>query len=170
MAQIDVSLFSDFLPILSFFVAFVISFLVIKKTEIIKNTFFEVLVSFIFSIIFVSASAPRNFILAIVPWFAIIIVGVFLFMVLTGFVGKDVAFLHKGIGIVFVILLALVFIISGFFVFSSYFGPYLPGSSGGGGDPFILRITDWFYSSRVAGALLLLGLTAVVSWILIKAK
>jgi hypothetical protein len=61
-------------------------------------------------------------------------------------------------------------LISGIKVFSATIGPYLPGSDLPGGDQDILRITDWIYSPRVAGAALLLAVTAVVSWILVKTK
>lgn len=172
MAQIDLSSFEYILPLLSFLVVFVICFVSIKKFKLIENTFIEMLVSFIIGIIFVSAVGPRTFVLAIIPWFAVVIIGLFLIMALGGFIGKD-AFPTKAIGITFLIILGIIFVITGFFVFSAYITPYLPGFTnlaGNPGHPAILQALSWLYSPRVAGALLLLGVGAVVSWILIKAK
>ena len=156
------------MPILSFLVVFIICFAVLARIKILGSKFLELLVSFIIAIIFVSAVGPRNYILAIIPWFAILIVGLFLVMVLTGFVGKDLIFMNKGIGIAFVVLLLIAFVVSIFFVFSSYLGPYLPFSSGAGGSSGGLAFANWLYSPRVAGAILLLAISFVVSWFLVK--
>lgn len=162
--------FETFLPLLSFFVVFVIVFAILWKTKLIGNKYADIFLSFVVSIIFVAATGPRNYILAIIPWFAVLIVGLFLLMALTGFVGKDLIPLNKGIGIAFIILLALIFIASAFFVFAPYIHPYLPGTSGIGGNPDVLRLTDWLYSPTVAGAILLIGVSAVVAWILVRGK
>ena len=74
----------------------------------------------------------------------------------------------KGIGIVFVIALAIIFLISGFIVFSDLIAPYLPDSSGSGADPNLFRLTRDIYNTRVFGALLLLAVGIGVSFILVK--
>ncbi len=171
MAQIDISAFEFFLPILAFLVVFFIAFFALKKSKLIENAFTESLLAFILAIILISASGPRTFILAIIPWFAVVLIAMFLVLALGGFLGKD-AF-PKGIGKIFMWVLLAIFIITAFFVFSAYVTPYLPGFSnlpGNPGSPAILRMLSWLYSPQVAGALLVLGVGAVVSWYLIKAK
>jgi hypothetical protein len=167
----DLSAFEYILPILSFLVVFIVCFFAIHKTKLIENKFISSLLSFIIAIVFVSAVGPRNYILTIIPWFAVAIVGLFLIMALSGFFTKD--FPSKSIGMTFVVILALIFIISAFFVFFNYIGPYMPGavnSVGNPGNPSILGALSWLYSPRVAGALLLIGIGAVASWILVKGK
>lgn len=171
MAQIDITGVNYFLPLLSFLVVLIFIYFILHKVKLIENKFFEFLVAFIMGVIFVSAVGPQSYILVIIPWFAILIVAVFLMAVLTGFLGGDVQKMAaKPVGIVFIVLLVLAFVVSFIFVFSSYFSPYLPWNSGAGGNPDVLMVTDWLKSPRVAGSILLIAVGAVVGWILVKMK
>jgi len=170
MVQADLSGIEFFLPLLSFLVVLIISYFLIHSSKLISSKLVSAFVSFIIATVFVSAAGPRNFILVIIPWFAVVIVGMFFILALNGFLGKDMGFPGKYMGVVFVGILGVVFFISALFVFSSYFSPYLPWSYGAGGNPDALVFLSWLYSPRIAGALLLLGLGGVVSWILVKAK
>jgi len=51
--------------------------------------------------------------------------------------------------------LLIVFLIAAFFTFSA--------------EPYITRVVDWITSARVYGAFILIAVSAVVSWILVKA-
>jgi hypothetical protein len=172
MAQMDISAFEYFLPLLSFLVVFVVCLFSIKKFKLIENTFAEVFVSFAISIIFVSAAGPRTFILTIIPWFAVALIGLFLILALGGFIGtKD--FPTKKVGITFMIVLAVIFVVSAIYLFFGNIAPYLPGFTnlaGNPGNPVFLRFFNWLYSAKVIGALLLLGVGILVSWIVVKAK
>ena len=169
MVQADLSAVSYFLPLLGFLVVFIISYFLIHASKLIEPKLVNAFLSFIISTVFVSAVGPRLYILAIIPWFAVLIVGLFLFMALVGFLGKDVM-PTKAIGITFVIIMAVIFVISAIFVFSSYYSPYLPWNSGEGANPDALHVVGWIFSPSVGGAILLLGISAVVAWILVKAK
>ncbi len=155
MATVDLTPFSDLLPILSFLVVFVLAFAVLAKTKVVENTFFQLFISFLLATMFVTASSARLYIENIVPWFAVLLVCLFFVLAITGFIGKDVEFLNKGIGTIFVIALVLVFLISAGFIFSSEVRPYY--------DILTAR-------PRLYGALLLIGVSAVVSWVLVKGK
>jgi len=167
----DISAFEYFLPILSFLVVFFVCFFALVKSKLIENKFAESLLSFAIAIIFVSATPLREFVLAIIPWFAVVLIGLFLVMALGGFLGKDA--MPKGIGKLFLWILGIVFIVTAFFVFYNYLMPYMPGFSnlyGNPGNPTLLKFFSWLYSPRIAGALLVLGIGALVSWIVMKAK
>ena len=164
MAQLDLTAFAYFLPILSFLIIFIITFAVLNKTKIIDNTLWEVFLSFVIATIFVSGLTVQNYILNIVPWFAVLLICLFLILVITGFIGKDLTSWNKGFGIAFVIILIIGFLISAIIVFSSYLNPYLPASL------TATSIRDWFFSSQVLGALFLLIVSFIVSWVLIKSK
>jgi len=163
MATADLSSINYFLPLLGFLLVFIIIFVILKKTKLIENPYFEVFVSFLVATVFVSAAGSVDYVLNILPWFAILAVSLFLILALVGFSGKHEG-LHKGIGIAFVILLILAFVVSAIVVYSSYIGPYLPGSPNQSG------IAGWIYSPPVLGGLLLLVVSALVSWVLVKAK
>lgn len=164
MAQLDLTGITYFLPLLSFLVIFIITFAVLNKTKIIDNTLWEVFLSFVIATIFVSGLTVQNYILNIVPWFAVLLICLFLILVITGFIGKDLTSWNKGFGIAFVIILIIGFLISAIIVFSSYLNPYLPASL------TATSIRDWFFSSQVLGALFLLIVSFIVSWVLIKSK
>jgi len=172
MTQVDLSSITYILPILAFLIVFLISLFLIKRSELIKNIYIEVFISLAIAAIFASATAARTYVLAIVPWFAVVLIGMFFIMALSGFIGKDI-FKTKWIGWAFIILLGLIFVITAFFVFSSYLSPYLPGSigaPGNPGNPDTLRFFDWLYSPKIAGALLLIGIAVIAAWVVIKVK
>ena len=100
-----------------------------------------------------------------------IIVSFVLILAVVAFIGKPVENMNKGLGVAFIVILILAFLISAIFVFSDYISPYLPWSQGygAGGNQDVLGLLDWIFSPRVFGAILLLIVSAVVSWILVKA-
>jgi hypothetical protein len=168
MAEVaDLSGISYFLPILSFLVVFIIVFAVLNKTKLLgENKWWQLFVSFIIATIFVSAAGARDYVLNIIPWFGVLIVSFVLILAVVAFIGEPLKDMHKGLGIAFVIILILAFLVSAIFVFSDYIAPYLPWNYPAGGGSVL---ADWLYSPRVFGAILLLIVSAVVSWILVKA-
>lgn len=166
---VDVSSLSYFLPILAFLIVTIVVFAVLQKIKIIEAPWLQIFVSLFVAAIFVSSAASRLFVINIIPLFAVLIVSFFLLMALTGFVGGMDGF-NKGAGKGFAIAMLVVFLVVFFVVFSSYIGPYLPGSNGAGADAEAFKFLSWLYSGRVAGAIILIVVSAVVAWVLVKAK
>lgn len=166
---VDLTSVTYFLPLLGFLVVFILGFVVIQKSKLTENKFTQSILAFIIAVVFVSASAPTGFILALVPWFAVLIVGMFFVLLIGGFVDLGVSGdWGKGVGKIFVYIFGLVFVVTAFFVFYPYFGPYFYG---GGGNPAISRFIDWITSPKVGGSLLLVALGVILSFIMIgKAK
>ena len=165
---VDVSGIAYFAPIWSFLIVWAISYAVFAKTKIIgENNTFIVFVAFVIASIFVTVGGLRQYVLTVVPWAAVLIVSAAFVLALMGFVGSSDS-VKKGAGLVLVVIFAIVFLVSGIFVYSSVIGPYLPGSSMSAPNSDIKTITDWLYSGRVSGAVLLIIASAVVSWILLK--
>src|SRR3989344_6091956 len=159
MAQVDLSSINFFLPLLSFLVVFILSFFLIKGSKLIDSPFWIVAVSFIIGVVFVSAIGPRNYVLTVIPWFAVLLVIIFMVMAMGGFLGKDVL-PAKGIGIVALIIMALIFIISALFVFRSYYAEIL----------LVDRFISFIISPGISGAIILIVIAAIVGWILVKGK
>ncbi|MEK6850321.1 MAG: hypothetical protein AABX85_01975, partial [Nanoarchaeota archaeon] len=111
-----------------------------------------------------------DYVINISAWFVVFLISLFLLLILMGLVGKDMNFMHKGIGIAFVILLILMFIISAIVVFSDSLGPFMPWNSQDSGSAEVQNITSWLYSGRVMGAILLVIVSAVAAWILTRGK
>ncbi len=169
MSQVDLTGITYFLPIISFLLVFVIVFAVLQKSKIIEKVWIQIFTAFLASTLFIAATGPTKYVENILPWFVIFIIALFLIFVMMGFVGKNLEFLHKGIGVAFVILVIIMFIISAVVVFNDTLSPYLPWSSDSGTGS-AGQFTDWFYSGRVMGAVLLIVVSAIVSFILMKAK
>ncbi len=166
----DVSAFVYFAPILAFLIVFAIMLAILHKTKLIgENIYVQLFFSFVIATVFVTATSVRQLVLNVIPWFAVLIIALFLMMVLIGFMGKTDTMIGKGFAWIFVILLIITFLVSGIKVFSSTVGPYIPGSpTAGTGDPTLTNFFDWLYSPQVAGAILLIIVAALVSWVLVK--
>ncbi|HVY01263.1 MAG TPA: hypothetical protein VHA12_00675 [Candidatus Nanoarchaeia archaeon] len=167
MAGIDLTSFGYFVPLLTYFVVFIVVYAASKTAKIFTSEFMHLFTSFIIATVFVSAAGPRTYVSSIIPWFAVLLVSFFLILAMTkGFF--DFKEWDKAMPKVFGIVLIVFFVVSGVVVFSSYFSPYLPWNSPAGGDPNILVVTDWIFSPRVFGAILLIIITAVISFIIAK--
>ena len=164
---VEVAGISYFAPLLAFLIVFIIVFALLNKTKILgEEKFIQLFVSFLIATIFVSAAGVRDYVLTITPWFAVLAISLFFVLFIMGFVGKQADFMQKGVGITAIIVLVIIFLVSGFIVFSGAILPYL---TGGGDNPLInYFIGQGVYSSRGFGALLLLVISAVVSWVLVR--
>jgi hypothetical protein len=166
---VDLTAFGYFLPLLTYLVVFIVSYAVIKKIEMFDKEIVNLFIAFLIATIFVSASGPLTYVQSIVPWFAILIISFVFILALLGFVGfKGDSDYTKSWGNGFAIVLLVLFVISGVFVFSSYFSPYLPWNSPAEANPDVRFVTDWIFSPRVFGAILLIGISALVSFVLVK--
>lgn len=166
----DISAIAYFAPVFSFLIVFAIVFAVLLKTKVLgENNWGLLFVSFLIATIFISAAGVKDYVLTIVPWFAVLVISVFFILLLAGFIGK-VDFLQKPMQVGVLIILLIIFLVSGFVVFSDIVGPYLPGPAFGLGDvdPATFFFLDWLYSARVVGAIALLVAAALASWILVK--
>ncbi len=169
----DISAIAYFAPIAAFVLVFIVCFSVLFKTKILgENKWVQLFVSFLIASIFVSSVGTREYVLTVVPWFGVLIVSLFVILFLVGFVGKKAEdSMTKGIGVVFVILMGLIFLVSAFFVFSDVIFKYVPGPAyGEGANPSTVFFLDWLYSSRVLGAIALIVVSAIVSWVLVRSS
>ncbi len=153
MAPIDFTPFAEILPLFTFLVVFVLIFAVLNKTKVIENAFMQLLIAFLLSTIFVTAAGARAYVEAVTPWFAVLLVCLFFIMAVMGFVGKDVDFMKKGIGGVFIAILIIAFVISGILVFSTGLQPYLGA---------------FFSSPRLYSGIILLVIAGAIGWALMK--
>src|SRR3989344_4743623 len=79
---VDVSSFVDLMPLLTFLIVFVLVFVVLNKTKVVDNSFFQLLVSFLLATVFVTASGAREYVQNVIPWFAVLLVCLFFILVL----------------------------------------------------------------------------------------
>ncbi len=166
----DASAIAYFAPVWAFLAVFIVMFALLAKTKVLgEGKWLNLFISFVISSIFISAAGVPQYVLTIVPWMAVLIISLFFILLLIGFVGG--IDWSKGIGAVVVVVAILVFVISGVKVFYGVIGPYLPWSLdyGTGAGLEGLTFSSWFFSGPVLGAIFLLILSGLVSWVLVKA-
>lgn len=168
----DVSSFVYFAPILAFLAVFAIMIAILHKTKLFGDKMpINIFVSFVIASIFVTAGSARQLIVSVIPWFAVLLIALFLIFVLVQFMGKTDAVMGKGMAWVFVVLLIIIFVVSGVKVFSNSLAPYLPTATVedvSEGDPTLVYFFSWLYSPRVKGFFLLVAVAALVTWVLVR--
>src|SRR3972149_8335366 len=111
MATVDLSLFQNYLPILSFLLVFTVVFAVLAKSKILgESKFVNLFVSFLVSTIFVSFTGARDYVNLVTPWFGVFIVISLFILALVGFSGKIPEGFTKGLGAILVVALLVVFL------------------------------------------------------------
>jgi len=165
----DVSAVTYFAPILAFLLVFIVVFAVLYKTKFLSELLFvQLLVSFVVAAVFVSIGSVRQYVTVISAWFAVLAVSLFFLLFLLNFIGKWTD--SNWVAGVVVVVLLLVFLVSALKVFAGGLGPYLPGSvSQVDGNPVMAGIIGWLVSPPVLGAILLIIVCVVVTWVLVKA-
>jgi hypothetical protein len=170
MAVADVSSVLLIAPVLAFLLVVLVVYAILSKTELLGDSKgLNVFVALIVGALFVAFAGSQEFVLRLVPWIAVLIVSFVFILLVVGVLGKDAEFLHKPLGIVFLVFAGIVFLVSGWFVFSDVLIRYLPGPFFGVGlEPTEFLFFDWLYSPRVFGAVLLIIASALVAWFLTK--
>ncbi len=168
----DVSSFVYFAPIMVFLVVFVIMVALLHKTKLVgENMYIHIFLAFVIATIFITASSIKQLVLNVIPWFAVLLIALFLIMALVGFMGKTDVIINKGMGWVFVVLLIIIFLVSGIKVFSNSVSPYLPTATNyevSNGNPTLVYFFSWLYSPQVKGFFLLIAVAIFVTWFLWK--
>jgi len=167
----DVSAFTYFAPLLSFLIVFTITAVLLYRTKVLgESSWLVVFVSFLISVVFVTAASVRQVVLDVIPWFVVLLLALFFMMMLIKFVGtKTDDVFGKHVGWIFVVAVIVLFLVAGIKVFAAVFYPYLPGPYfGQGGDPQLTYFFSWIYSPQIFGAILLLLVGGAVSWFLAR--
>lgn len=129
------------------------------------------LVALIVAALFVSFAGAKDFVITLIPWVAVLIVSFVFLVLLIGVVGTKTEGMHKGLGIAFLVMFGIAFLVSAYLVFSGVIVRYLPGPFFGvGADPETMFFFAWLYSPRVFGAILLIIASVVAAFVLTKAK
>jgi len=155
-----------FAPIVSFFIVIFISFLALSALKM-GNIAVKIILSVLIAILFSSFVGTQNFIANVIPGFAVILVCLFLMIVLISFVGKNMEFMTTPVGIIFLIILFLFILGTAFFTFYGDIHDYLPGNTANADNPDAANFVDWFYTARIAGAILFIILAALAAWALL---
>lgn len=153
-----------FAPVISFLIVLIIIAVVLISLKFGKAV--SIILGFLIAVLFVSFTGTRNLISNVVPGFAVILVCLFLVIIILGFAGGK-GFGAVPMGIIFVIIFLLFLVGAAFFTFYDDIHAYLPGNADAGSNPSAEAFTNWFYTARIAGAVLFIIIAALVVWALI---
>src|SRR3989344_8902355 len=114
MATLDFSWLSYFMAIFGFLLVYIVVYAILTKTKILgENAFINSITAFILAIVFISFSPGVSYIGIITPWFVILVVSLFFFLVIVGFSQKEIdKFMKPGITWVFIVILLIIFLIA----------------------------------------------------------
>lgn len=166
-----VSSFSYFMPLLAFILVFVVTYALLAKTKILGgNNFMHLFTSFIIAIIFIAAPSAQKLAMISAPWFAVLIIMVFIILLLLTFVrGKvDDLVQSPAVALALIGIVILIFVIASINVFGPAISPYLPGGNQTSMTSQTAQTVHFFSSPAVIGAIILLIIAAVASWIMTK--
>lgn len=165
---IDVSWIGEGMPFFAFALVFIIAYAILAKTKILgEGKWINAILSLIFSVIFISFSSVREYLINVTLWFTVLITIVFFFLLTIVFIIKEPDKFMKPLAIVFIILLSLITIIAIFYTFPST-QAYLPGQSESGANSFLLSFKHFILEERVLSGLLLLVTAIIVGFIITR--
>ena len=151
---------------LAFCFVFVVVYALLAKTKILgESDWINATTSLLIALIFLYSPKAAKFTATTMPWIAVLIVVVlFILLILTFVRGKIDDFVKSPV--ISIILIAIVILI--FFASAiNVFGPLWSYDSATGEASGALA---FFLTPAVAGALILLVIAAITTWVLIKAK
>lgn len=174
MEEINITGLYFFMPVFSFLFVFIVVYAVLIKTKLLgEGKFLSAVVSFIISIIFMSFSTERfsteQYVRTIIPWFAVLVVCVFLVLVLAGLSSKDLNFIMKpGFAWAVITILIIIFVLAAVRVFNPVFSFQYGIDSADPKDAQFISIFRSIFNSEIGGGLLLLITTIIVAWVVTK--
>jgi hypothetical protein len=166
---VDLSGFGLAAPVFTFLFVFVVIYALLAKTKIIGDSkFVHLVMGFIIASVFIAFSSLELFVRTLIPWFIVLVVVLFFVLIIVGFATKDMhKFLGNKFAWIFIIFLAIVFLISALYVFNPIFHPTL-GLSPGEGESIVSQIRDWISSSSAGGFIALVVIAGIVAWVITK--
>lgn len=171
MAMLDFTWVAYYMAIFGFLLVFVVVYAILASTKIFgeSNNAVNLIIAFIFAIIFITFSPGVQYVQAITPWFIILVICLFFFMIIVAFSKQDLSkFMKPWIAWVFLVLLLLIFLIAAINVFNPILAPYLPGSGVRPSSPAAVQIVNFIYSEKFLGAVAVLIIAIVASWVLTR--
>lgn len=167
--SLDISWLSEGMPLFAFALVFVLAYAVLAKTKILgESARINVILSLILSIILASFSSVREYITTVTPWFTVLLILSFFFLMIIVFLIKDDwTKFTKPLTIIFMLSLLLIIIISLFYAFPST-QAYLPGQNEAGANDFLLSIKHFILQEKFLSGILLLIIAIIVGFIITR--
>jgi len=169
MVAYDFSPIRAILPIFGFLLVWIVMYLVLWKIKVLgENKWALIFVSLLIGVFFIAFSRGEKLLESVTPWFAVIVIMIFFVLVIMMFIGVDMKNYNKGLMVVFLVIMAIVFLVSFYFVYNDILYYYLPGSPDSGLDNVGANFKNWLWSVNTIGTVVLIVLAALAAWILTR--
>jgi len=165
MPTVDITGLNFFMPVISFLLVVLVVYAILLKIKILgEHKFFNLFVSFLMGVIFISFSSLELYLESVTPWFVTLFILVFFILLIAGFAGGGTDWImNKWFGLAVVIILVIIFLVAGIRIFNPIFHPDL-GIASGSGTSIIEQIKDFLWTGKVIGSLSLLIIAGLVAW------
>jgi len=168
--MIDLTATHYFAPLLVMLAVFVISYIVLKKSQVPGPNWVMVVLSLLIALIFVSSTSLTNYTISLLPIITLIItLGFFAMLAVALFVTKDFAPFSKIIAWLGFIMVILVILCLAFQQFPTM-NHMLPSSSNSGLSSNLIDFKNFIYSSVFTDNLIFVVSVVVVGFFLLSSK
>lgn len=156
----DFSGLSTLIPIFGFLFIFTVIYALLAKTKILgENKFIHIFVSFCVAIIFVVSANAIEYVRVITPWFATFLVSLLFILIIVGLIrGKIEDFFKPWFVWVILVILIAIFVGSAVYVFADVINTYFSTQK------------QFFLQPQIFGAVILIILAIITSWIITRSK
>lgn len=165
---LDVSWVAGGLPIYAFLLVFGIFYAIISKVKIAgESKAINGFIALIFSVIFLSFSSIREYLVNITVGFTLLLTVAFFFMLGVVFIVKEPEKFFKPLGIIFIILLVLIIIVAVFYTFPGSHA-YLPGENETGANETLINIKHFILKDSFLSGFLLVITAAIAIFVVTR--
>lgn len=155
---LDISGIGYLMPLYGFLIVFIVVYALLMKTKLLGGVMWiDLIIAIIIAAIFSTFASAQTYVQNIVPWFAVILIILFLILALIGMGGKITDIFKPGFLWIFIIVLILAFIFAAVKVFPSSFGSAWNS------------LADFAKTkAKIFGAIVLIVIAVIVGWIIVK--
>lgn len=153
------------LPIMAFMFVFLVTYALLAKTNLLGgNTFIHFFVSFIIAIVFAMSPTATEFTVMTIPWIAVLTVAVLSILLAFALLKGNLDDIVKSplVALLIVMITLIIFLVSALNVFGPFFAQYMPGPAQKAG------LISFLIHPSVLGAIILVIIAAIASWVLTK--
>lgn len=155
---VDITGVGYFGPIYTFLLVFLVVYAILLKTKLLGGIIWiDLIIALIIGAIFSTFASAHEYVQAIVPWFAVLLIILFLVLLLVSIGGKPDVFMKPGFLWVFVVVFIIIVLVSAVRIFPSVFG-----------NSWNSLVYFAEHQAQIFGGIILIIIAALVAWVVVR--